>query len=101
MTTCPSPQPKDNGDRERRPLISGHKGQEHLLLAISYLIDAHMLTDPHLTHPIYLQCLMSALALTKEANHLLAPALYKLQPFPPPPPRTIAGPRLPTEETPP
>lgn len=100
MTVSPAPEPGNNGDRHRRPIIPGRKGQEHLLLAISYLIDTVSLTNPNLTHPVHRQCLKSALALAKEANLLLAPVLHKLQPFPPPPPRTIAGPRLPTEENP-
>lgn len=101
MQKSPPANSNDSGPRHTRPIGPAHKGHEHLLLAVAYLASTIHVTDPYLTHPVRLQCLKSALALTKEASALLAAVLHMLQPFPPPPPLPIAEPRLPTEEPPP
>lgn len=83
------------------PIVSARRAHTHLLTAIANLENTLTATDQAKTHPVYLQCVASALALSQHAHRLLAQCLFHLSPMPPPPPCPIAEPKLPTKETPP
>lgn len=81
------------------PSMPARRAYNHLLTVIANLQNAVAITDVDKTHPIYVQCLASALTLSQHATYLIALAAADLFPLFVPPPAPTAPPVLPQDPT--